>query len=256
MEIAKIDKEHTVVILPIGSIEVHGPHLPLGTDTMVIYHIALKAAEREGALVLPPLYYAYVPENKHFPGTLSLNSETFLKLVEDILNEVARHGFKKVLILNGHGGNRRPLRLLLRRMLERGFRVHLYILTDTLAPIIDIIEKVKETEVYEHACEIETSLVMALRPDLVQLKNVKEPAKLGKRWVSKYLETMVDWQRYAPMGYVGDPRKATPEKGKEIIEVWVKRVVDVIKTIKSDKEYEKVLDEYYNELVHPKSRWD
>ena len=251
-DVEEVDKENTVVVLPIGSIEVHGSHLPLGTDTMVIYHIALKAAEEEGAVVLPPLYYAYVPENKHFPGTISLNSETFLKLVEDILEEVARHGFRKILILNGHGGNRRPLRLLLRRMLEKGFKAHLYILVETLAPILDVIEEVKETEVYEHACEIETSLVMALRPDLIKLERVKRPAKLGKRWAGGHLETMVDWQRYAPMGYVGDPRRATVEKGKKIIDLWVKRIVEAIKIIKDDAEYERVLREYYERLGEPK----
>jgi len=247
-DLANIDKERTVVVLPIGSIEVHGPHLPLGTDTMIIYYVALKAAEKEGAIVLPPLYYAYVPENRHFPGTISLNSDTFLRLVEEILVEVARHGFKKILILNGHGGNRRPLRLLLRRMLEKGFKAHLYILTETLAPILDIIDEVRETEVYEHACEIETSLIMALRPDLVKLEAVKGPAKLGKRWIGGHLETMVDWQRYAPMGYVGDPRKATSEKGKRLLDSWVMRIVEAIRIIKEDKEYEAVLESYYRGL--------
>lgn len=250
-DIAEINKDRTVVVLPIGSIEVHGSHLPLGTDTMVIYHVALKASEEEEAIVLPPLYYAYVPENKHFPGTISLNSETFLRLVEDILEELARQGFRKILILNGHGGNRRPLRLLLRRMLEKGFRAHLYILVETLAPILDVIEEVRKTEVYEHACEVETSLVMALRPDLVKLEAVKGPAKLGKRWIGGNLETMIDWQRYAPMGYVGDPRKATPIKGEKILDLWVKRIVKAIRIIKEDTEYDKVLQEYYERLGKP-----
>ncbi|HDJ89791.1 MAG TPA: creatininase family protein, partial [Thermoprotei archaeon] len=121
-DIEELDKDKTVVILPIGSIEVHGPHLPLGTDTITIYYVVLKATEIEDALVLPPLYYAYVPENRNFKGTISLKSDTFLKLLEDILDEVARQGFKKFLIVNGHGGNRRPLALFLRKMLEKNKR--------------------------------------------------------------------------------------------------------------------------------------
>lgn len=247
-DIEKIDKDEVVVILPIGSIEVHGPHLPLGTDTMVIYHVSLEAAKRDGkCLVLPPLYYAYVPENRHFPGTISLSYDTFLKVLEDIVDEVSRQGFRKILIVNGHGGNRRPLRLFLRHMLERGTRAEIYILVDTLAPIKDVIEEIRETGVYEHACEIETSLILYLAPKLVKLERVTGEAKLGKRWLAKGLETMVDWQRYAIMGYVGDPRKASKEKGEKLIKHWIDELVKIIKIVREDKEYNKVLERYYGE---------
>jgi len=245
-DIGAVDKETTVVIVPIGSIEVHGPHLPLGTDTMIIYYIALKAAEKEGAIVLPPLYYAYVPENRHFPGTISLKSETFMKLLEDIVEEVYRQGFKKILILNGHGGNKRVLRLFVRKMLEKGFKGNLYVLADTLGPLRNKIDEIRETDVYEHACEIETSLMLFLKPHLVKLDNVKREAKLGKRYLVEYVESMVDWQRYAPEGYVGNPLKASSQKGKELIEYWVEYIRKVIRAIKNDKEYDKVLEKYYS----------
>ncbi|MCD6368411.1 MAG: creatininase family protein [Thermoproteales archaeon] len=244
-DIEKIDKDNTVVILPVGSIEVHGPHLPLGTDTMVIYHVALKAAELENALVLPPIYYAYVPENRHFPGTISLNSDTILMMLEDIITELSRQGFKKILILNGHGGNKRILKLLARRLLEKGCRAQVYLIPDTLAPVRKIIEEVKETKVYEHACEIETSLVLHLAPHLVKLERVKGEAKVGKRRIVDYLETLVDWQRYAIMGYVGNPLKATREKGRRILEAWIHEIASTIKAIKEDTEYEKILGEFY-----------
>lgn len=245
-DIGAVDKETTVVIVPIGSIEVHGPHLPLGTDTMIIYYIALKAAEKERAIVLPPLYYAYVPENRHFPGTISLKSETFMKLLEDIVEEVYRQGFKKILILNGHGGNKRVLRLFVRKMLEKGFKGNLYVLADTLGPLRNKIDEIRETDVYEHACEIETSLMLFLKPYLVKLDNVKREAKLGKRYLVEYVESMVDWQRYAPEGYVGNPLKASSQKGKELIEYWVEYIRKVIRAIKNDKEYDKVLEKYYS----------
>ncbi|MEM2678204.1 MAG: creatininase family protein, partial [Thermofilaceae archaeon] len=93
-DIDSFDRERTVVILPVGSIEVHGPHLPLGLDGLVIYSVALEASRRSPpALVLPPLYYAYVPENRHFPGAISLSGSTFLKLLEEICDEVYRNGF-------------------------------------------------------------------------------------------------------------------------------------------------------------------
>lgn len=251
-DIENIDKNNTVVILPIGSIEVHGPHLPLGTDTIMIYHVALEAAKKEGGIVLPPLYYAYVPENRHFPGTISLKTQTFLSLLEDIVDEVSRHGFKKLLIVNGHGGNRRPLRLFIRMMLEKGKNIQVYILTDPLAPVRDVINRIKETKVYEHACEIETSIVMFLAPDLVKMERVRGEAELGRRKVDEYVETMVDWQGYAIMGYVGDPTKASKEKGKEIVEHWIKEIARIIRVIKEDTIYEKLLSKYYSQVFNPK----
>ena len=251
-DIESIDKDNTVVILPVGSIEVHGPHLPLGTDTIMVYHVVLEAARREGAIVLPPLYYAYVPENRHFPGTISLKTQTFLNLLEDILDEVSRHGFKKLLIVNGHGGNRRPLRLFIRMMLERGKRVQVYILADPLALVRDVIDRIRETKVYEHACEIETSIVMFLKPSLVKMERVRGEAELGRRKVDEHVETMVDWQGYAVMGYVGDPTKASEEKGKEIVEHWIKEIARIIRVIKEDTMYEKLLSEYYSQVFNPK----
>jgi len=246
-DIEKMDKNKTVVILPIGCIEVHGPHLPLGTDTITIYYVALKAAERESAVVLPPLYYAYVPENRNFNGTISLRSDTFLNLLEDILDEISRQGFKKFLILNGHGGNRRPLSLFLRKMLEKNKRIELYILNQPWGPIMDFINEIKETRVVEHAGEIETSMMLYLTPNLVKLDRVKGEAKLGKRWIVPFLETMVDWQRYAYMGYVGDPRKGSREKGEKILNYWIEVVARIIKKIKDEEEYRDILEKYYRD---------
>ena len=245
-DVANLDKDKTVVILPVGSVEVHGNHLPLGTDSMVIYYVALEAARNDGnSIVLPPLYYAYVPENRHFPGTISLNSETFLKVLEDIINEIERQGFKRLLILNGHGGNNRPLRLLLRKILESKKKIKIYAVIDPYAPMEEMINKVRETKVIGHACEIETSLVLYVNSKLVRLERVKGEAKLGKLRVNEFVETPIDWQRYAIMGYVGDPRKASKEKGKVLLDFWIKKVVDIIRDIRNDKEYEKTLEEYY-----------
>ncbi|RLE84874.1 MAG: hypothetical protein DRJ41_02325 [Thermoprotei archaeon] len=179
--------------------------------------------------------------HKHF-----LRAETFLSILEDILDEVLRHGFKKFLIVNGHGGNRRPLRLFVRKMLEKEKRIQLYILADPLTPVRSIIEEVRETEVYEHACEVETSIMMSLSPGLVKLERVKGKAVLGKRRLIEHIETMVDWQGYAPMGYVGDPTKASSDKGQVILEGWIQAIVQIIRAVKEDRDYEKILLEYYS----------
>lgn len=247
VDVVGFDRDKCVVVLPVGSIEVHGPHLPLGLDTLVIHRVAVEAARRSPpALVLPPLHYAYVPENRHYPGAISLSGTTFLKLLEEICDEVYRNGYKRILILNGHGGNRRPLSLFVREMQERGKRYLLYVWVEPMEGLEEVIEKLRESEPLGHACEMETSLALHLFPHLCKLERVKGPAKLGPSKVVEGVQTMADWVSYAIEGYVGDPTKARPEKGAKLFEEWVRRVADVIERIRNDTLYEKVLTDYYS----------
>ncbi|MGQ9479749.1 MAG: creatininase family protein, partial [Thermoproteota archaeon] len=156
-----------VAVIPIGSIEIHGPHMPTGTDSITVYEVARRAAEREPAVVLPPFYYAYVPENRHFPGTVSLSARTLLALLEEVCDEVGRNGFRKILIVNGHGGNNSLLRVFLRDSLTRRRDYALYALIEPLAPLEEFIPRIQESELIGHACEIETSIGLYLFENLV-----------------------------------------------------------------------------------------
>ncbi|RLE96723.1 MAG: hypothetical protein DRJ57_05240 [Thermoprotei archaeon] len=246
-DVESLDREKTVVILPIGSMEVHGPHLPLGQDTLVVHRVAVEAARKSPpALVLPPLYYAYVPENRHFPGTISLSGVTLLKLLEEICDEVYRNGFKRILILNGHGGNTRLLRLFVREMQERGKRYLLYVWAEPWRAIHGLIERLRETETIGHAGEIETSFSLYLFPQLCRMDRVKRPAKLGPVWVVEGLETMADWICFAVEGYLGDPRAASSEKGEKLFNAWVEKLVEVIEKVRRNELYERVLNEFYS----------
>ena len=246
-DLAAADRERTVVVLPVGSLEVHGPHLPLGLDALVVHRVAVEAAKRSPpAVVLPPLFYAYVPENRHFPGAISLSGSTFLKLLEEVCDEVYRNGFKRILILNGHGGNRRPLSLFVREMQEKGKRYLLYVAVEPMEGLERVIEEVAETRPLGHACEIETSLALHLLPHLCRLERVKGPARLGPERVVEGAQTMADWVCYAVEGYIGDPRAAAPEKGRRVFEAWVQRVAELLERIRRDELYERVLDDFYS----------
>lgn len=254
-DVGAADKEKTVVVLPVGSLEVHGPHLPVGFDALVIHRVAAEAARRSPpAIVLPPLFYAYVPENRHFPGAISLSGSTFLKLLEEICDEVYRNGFKRILILNGHGGNRRPLFFFVREMQEKGKRYLLYVWVEPMEGLEKAIEEVRETWPVGHACEIETSLALYLYPHLCRMERVKGPAKLGPEHVVEGVRTMADWVSYAVEGYIGDPRAATPEKGRKIFEAWVRKVAEVLEKIRRDELYERILDEFYLKANYPSRR--
>jgi len=206
-----LEQPPILAVIPIGSIEIHGPHLPLGIDTMVIERVAVEAVRNLDAVVLPPLPYAYVPENRHFKGTISLSADTFLRLLEEVCDEVYRNGVEKIVVLNGHGGNIRPLRLFIREVLSKKKKYCVYLIPEPWGLITDVIEEVKETDEIGHACEIETSIALYLFPGLCRLYKVKRPATTGRK-PPRGVETAVDWSGYAVEGYLGDPRKASSKK--------------------------------------------
>ncbi|MEM2739763.1 MAG: creatininase family protein [Candidatus Bathyarchaeia archaeon] len=247
-DIAEIDKSLPVVI-PIGSVEVHGPHLPLGTDIISIYWVAVKASELENAIILPPIAYGYAPESKHFSGTISISAETILSLLREVCLEVYRNGFRKIIILNGHGGNTRILRLLSRDMLDRCMGICLYMVLDPWSPVRGEIERLRETERIGHACEIETSIISYIAPQLVKLDYVKGEAKVGIYTPIPNVETNVDWVGYALEAYLGDPRKASGEKGRIIVEQWVRGVAEIYRMVREDSFVEDTLKEYRRRVV-------
>jgi creatinine amidohydrolase len=233
-----------VAILPIGSVEVHGPHMPTGTDSITAHEIARRASEKEEAVVLPPLYYAYVPENRHFSGTVSLTAKTLLTLLEEVCDETARNGFKKILIVNGHGGNNALLKVFLKDSLTKKKDYMLYAMIEPWAPINELAAKLSEGRTFGHACEVETSIGLHLFGDHVKMDNVKREAKLGSMELPKGIETPLDWQAYAVDLYIGDPRHATKEKGKILVDKMIEFLADAIRTIKNETKVPRILGEY------------
>ncbi|MBO3799997.1 MAG: creatininase family protein [Candidatus Brockarchaeota archaeon] len=238
-----VDKK-LIAVLPIGSVEIHGPHMPTGTDSLTIREIVIKAAEKEPAIVLPTLYYAYVPENKHFPGTISLSARTILAMIEEICEEVSRNGFKKILIVNGHGGNSDLLRVFLKESLHKKRDYVIYALIEPWLSLREVAEKICESKTIGHACELETSMGLFLFENLIKMENVKREARAGSTNLDG-IETPVNWQAYAIDLYTGDPRLATKEKGKILIEKLVDFVAEAIRRIKQDEKVPRILDDFY-----------
>ncbi len=251
-DVKKATENGLVAVLPIGSIEVHGPHMPTGTDSITAHEIARIAAEKEEAVVLPPLYYAYVPESRHFSGTVSLSAKTLLTLLEEVCDEAARNGFKKILIVNGHGGNNALLRIFMRDSLTKKKDYVLYAMIEPWAPINELAAKLSEGRTFGHACEIETSIGLHLFGDHIKMGNIKREAKLGSTGLPKGIETPFDWQAYAVELYVGDPRYATKAKGKILVDKIVEFLADAIKTIKNETKVPQILDEYYKKAYNVK----
>ena len=106
-EVAALDRDETVFILPLGSVEQHGNHMPVGTDTLLAHSVSLAAAERSvgETAVLPPPWYGFSAHHMRFPGSITLKAETLMAVAEDIVGSLVAHGFRRILIVNGHGGN-------------------------------------------------------------------------------------------------------------------------------------------------------
>lgn len=218
-----LDRDRTVVILPLGSVEQHGNHLPLGTDSILAHDVALATAKLAGdAVVLPPPWYGFSAHHMRFPGSITLRVETLMALVEDIVGSVIAHGFGRILVVNGHGGNSGAIDVLASTL------GHMHYGTARIAAltyfqlareaIADL--RLSETGGMGHAGEFETALLQHLRPELVDVKTAAtcypDP---GSSYLSTDLlgasaiRTYLDFSDLSPSGTLGDPNLASPELG-------------------------------------------
>src|SRR5713226_8236419 len=155
-----IQQAQGTCLLPFGILEKHGPHLPLGTDLLNVRYVALKAAEQEYAMVFPEYYFGQIFEGKHEPGTVAYSSHLQLELLQETTDEMARNGCKKVIIVNGHGGNENLLPFFAQTQLEkaRDYVVYVFGLPDRPAG-----GPPRKTTMDMHAGENETSTTLTSR---------------------------------------------------------------------------------------------
>ncbi|WP_203071989.1 creatininase family protein [Falsiroseomonas ponticola] len=228
-EIQSRARPETVVLIPVASIEQHGPHLAVGVDTVLATAVAERTARRllaqgQPALVTPTIWSGLAEHHMAFGGTMTLDLPTFMALVGGIARSVARHGFRRIALVNGHGGNTEAIASCAIE-LTRGLGVPVVGLTywlanaDTFGAILEAQPNVM------HACEAETSMMMALAPDGVRADRIAEavprkfapPAPPGfKR--SRAFDQMTD------TGVIGDPRSASAAKGERLLEAAAARL--------------------------------
>ncbi|HWP49420.1 MAG TPA: creatininase family protein [Candidatus Limnocylindrales bacterium] len=244
LEIERAQKAGYMVIIPVGSIEQHGPHLPVDTDIHSSLEIAKRAAlKRRDVLVCPPVWFGYSPHHMGFQGTLTLRLETFLDLLKDICDSLYHHGFKKILILNGHGGNRALINLVVNDFM-RTHRTKILATSywDLAADEIRAIRK-SEPGGMGHACELETSLQLYLRPNLVDTSQISKETWTPKSrfGISYGIKDLLDsgsvtigfdFAESTSKGIMGDPTVASVDTGEKIVAAVVDRLVDLLEEYK------------------------
>jgi creatinine amidohydrolase len=236
-----------VVLLPFGTVEDHGPHLPINTDNVIVEAICLEAARRapEDMLAMPVVAYGLDEHHMDFPGTVSVDMHTLIAYVADVAISVARHGLTHVLIVNGHGSNAPIADLAARRVvLETG------IICGAMSPNAAIDPTLAEPVFSEmrqsapggvaHAGEYETAMMLHLRPDLVQMdKAVRETGQLKLEHFNwdhpepSVLAWQDWWSRMSESGVCGDPTVATAEFGRALFETTAENLVRFVREFRT-----------------------
>ncbi|QKG92305.1 creatininase family protein [Halorubrum salinarum] len=227
-EIEAALEETRTLLVPVGSTEQHGRHMPLGVDAYMPEAIGERVIARSSALLAPPVWYGVSPHHTFKPGTFTVSTETFQRYLFDICASASEWGIENVLLLNGHYLAQDPeLEVVVRRLRsERDVWAFHVPLVNVFA---DVAEEVRTGEVSFHASEFETSIMLALFPELVHMdraENVDPPAEslpltdydaLGENEVGWSL-TARDMGELTPAGNIGDPTVATAEKGEALVE--------------------------------------
>ncbi|WP_309493627.1 creatininase family protein [Candidatus Hecatella orcuttiae] len=234
-ELEKALRETKTVIVPCGSTEEHGYHLPLSTDTLIACEIARRTAERVNVLVAPPINYGVCRSTGSFPGTLTISLDALRALVEEICESLHAHGFRNIILLPGHLGAAQMvgLELAAQKLVEKHQDLSMAVVRWEEA-----IKKLTGTVLKDprdgHAGEAETSLMLALKPELVRMeKTVDEHPRFPEHLV------VAKPGDYLKSGVMGSPTKASREKGEKILEALVREVEELVKRMEKRRQHRK-----------------
>ncbi len=234
-EIAKLSEQEAIVLLPVGSTEQHGPHLPVGCDHLMATAMSELFAEElckrgKPCVVAPSIPVGNSIHHMSFSGSMTLSPETYMRVLFDYCKSIASHGFRKIVIVNGHGGNTTPTETALININEAlGFPVYFtgYWKVDKTA-LSDILET---QDGIIHACEGETSLMMAINESLVDpiYKETKGyPGSCLKVEDDGILSTFHRMESHTENGVSGNAYAATKKKGEKVVVRYVKAMADIL----------------------------
>jgi creatinine amidohydrolase len=234
-EVKEAASRPCVAIVPIATLEDHGRHLPVDTDLLLCSSVCELAATRaaDRIVLVPPINHGYSPHHMDFPGAHTLIDDGL-----DVCRSLAHHGFERILIVNGHGSNTPFVDIIARLCVVETGALAAAVNYWAAPGVRDVAESLRESEPVggmNHACEFETSLYLALRPDLVDMNQAVH--ELAHRPTKNYwtdliagdgpLAMMEHWSQLSESGVMGDPTKATAEKGRMLLDVAANGIVEL-----------------------------
>jgi creatinine amidohydrolase len=242
-EVRRAAGEDRVALIPVATLEDHGPHLPIDADLRITAEICERAAADapEEIVLLPPIPHGYSPHHMDFPGPITIEWDTFTRYCADVGRSLARHGFRRLLYLNGHGSNQNLVETAARLVMLDHPNVlaaaAFYLTTPESAAAI---EEVRDSDRggLAHACELETSIYLAIDPDAVDMskavdeRSYPEGPNAWLDWSDGPLKLMPWWSSFSRTGVQGDPTRATAEKGSVLLEAAVRECVAFVRELK------------------------
>ncbi len=245
-----IQNSRGVCLLPFGIIEKHGPQLPLGSDLINARYASVHAAGEEYAVVFPEYYFGQIFEARHEPGTMAYPAALQMQLLQATTDEMARNGCKKILIVNGHGGNNNFLPYFAQSQLASP---HDYVVYVMLHPEKHAGRPEQKTKTDMHAGESETSHTLISRPDLVHMERAKAESGADQQRLDlpEGVYTGIWWYARFPEHYAGDASVANRALGEFDMNAWTADVVNAIRSIKADTKSLALQNEFFEKSDHP-----
>jgi len=249
-----VEKAGGVCIIPLGIIEKHGPHLPLGTDLFEVRELACAAAKKEYALVFPPYYFGQIFEARHQPGTMAYKHELVWEMLEETCNELSRNGVKKIILANGHGGNTSFLQYFCQVQLEKQNDFIVVLFRPGTDPVLDKeIRSMQKAKLDGHAGEEETSMMYFIRPDLVDLDAIKTQSGLDQDRLKAlpYGYTGIWWYASYPNHFASDVADPNKKLGELLIEKDARQLAELVKYLKANNTIEELHNEFNKRADNP-----
>ena len=240
-EVKRIDFAKIPVVIPLGSVEQHGPHLPVTTDTEIVTSLARQVESRlpERILVTPTMWLGHSPHHMNFPGTLSVEPRIYVDIIKSLAHSMVRHGAKKIFLLNGHGGNEAPVPVALRELKSElsaqkdvfvTFASYWWLGAKTLT-------EVRKSGVggVGHACEMETSAMLGIAPGKVDMSLARKSgpgAALRYRVIDMQAKNPVamvsEFDELSDSGVLGEPELASADKGRLFLDGFAASIVEFL----------------------------
>jgi len=243
-----------VCVIPLGIIEKHGPHLPLGTDMFESREKAFTAAGKEYAVVFPPYYFGQIYEARHQPGTMAYSNELVWKMLEETCCELSRNGLKKIILLNGHGGNDNFLQYFCQSQLaSRKDYIVVFFQNRNDETIDKEIRSLRKASLDSHAGEGETSQMFFIRPDLVDTEAIKSESGLDQARLKQlnYGYTGIWWYARYPNHFASDVAVPNKRLGELMVTKEAKQLAELIKYLKNNNTVEQLQQEFYKRAEDP-----